>query len=154
MSLFLFALGTSLKTYKLPIIDNIPGQDNLSLDSPLVTFSLWFQQDQQSRSMPGVERGISRCHHLSKLCSLPVTCSFPVDKLFSFSVPGMVAWWHSLLCWYCFRHCYFNSQHHYPLLLFLLLPQFIPTPAPLHVTTVFIISQHFPGSLVTAETIR
>lgn len=43
MSLFLFSLGTSLETYKLPIIDNIPGRDNLSLDSSLVTFSLWFQ---------------------------------------------------------------------------------------------------------------
>lgn len=101
---------------------------------------------------------IGRWHHLLKVCSLPITCSFPVDKSFSFSVPGMVAWWHRVVFGNRgFRYFYFTSHHHHPLFRFLLPLQLILASVPLHVTTMFIISQHFPSSiisLITTEIIK
>ena len=159
MSLFLFSLGTSLETFmscQLLIIYLGGTASVWSCTSYL--FVAISNKTSRAEVCLELREEISRCHHLLKLCSLPITYSFPVDKSFSFSVPGMVAWWRRVFCGNTgFRYCYFTSQHHYPLLRFLLPPQLIPAPVPLHVTTVFIISQHFPSgiiSLVTAKTIK
>lgn len=92
MSLFLFSLGTSLETFmSCQLNNNIPGR----------TASVWICtshfliaiSNKTSRAEVCLEsrEGISTCHHLLNLCSLPITCSLSVDKSFSVSVPGMVA---------------------------------------------------------------
>lgn len=107
--------------------------------------------------MRGVERRDKEVSaSLKIMLSLPITCSFPVDKSFSFYVPGMVPWWHRVFFGDTgFRYCSFTSRHH-PFLPFLLPPKLIPAPVPLHVTAVFI-SQHLPSSIISlliAETVK
>lgn len=81
---FLFR-NQSRNFYELPTTDNIPGRDSIHLDLYWLPFHCNFKQDQQGRSVPGAERGEAG------VISLPITCSFPMDKSFSCSVPGVVA---------------------------------------------------------------
>lgn len=150
MSLFLFSLGSGLETFMCCqlLIIHLGG-----------TASVWLCTSYLLIAISNKTSRAEACLELREgICSLPITCSFPVDKSFSFSVPGMVAWLHRVFFGNTgFGYCYFISQHHHPLLRFFLPPELIPAPVPLHVTTAFVISQNFPSSiisLVTAETIK
>lgn len=156
MSWFLFSLGTRIEIFmscQLLIIylDGQPPARFL-----LVTFSLWFHA---SRAEPCLElrEEISRSHHILKYLKIllsPNNSHFSCGQIFSFSVPGNVAWWHRVLFGNSsFRYCYFTSHHH-SLLCFLFPPQLIPAPLTLHVTTVLIISQYFASRIVPLVTVE